>query len=203
MAISPSDQGYFTSKGTVRTDAFTQRRSASGAGTNDIDEAVKQTARSATAAGIAETAAVKVSTRMNVGGTGFDAGVSSMVQQAISAGQSRKAGTQAARGAADSSTETSAGASGTSSEAAPVRRPIGGRYQNQILQSERQEQGKAAAATPAEAEETPAARRPVGGSYQNRILQEERERQASASGKQAAGDSAPQPQTPQGVDTVA
>ena len=87
MAITPSDGGYFDKNGVIKTDAFVSpsRLTAKGAATQPDSEIKNQAAR-ATAAAVAEAAVIKISSRLDVGATGFDAGVRDTVREATAQG---------------------------------------------------------------------------------------------------------------------
>lgn len=156
MTINASDGGYFSSNGVIRQDAFTASRRSSAAKTQDTaDTPVAQKAASVTASAIADAAAVKIGSRMNVGATGFDSGVSAMVQQAISKGTAAKS----VRSAGPESTDASAA---KSTQDAPEETPApkrvrGGTYQNELMQAEKDRQAKEAAAEQTKAAEDKAA----------------------------------------------
>ena len=113
MAISATDQGFFTSDGKLRTDlagsSSTQKTSATQA---SGDTSLADQTAAATAAAITEAAVVSVTGSMNVGSTGFDSGVSDLVQQAVS------------------SALKNLGSDGSSSG---TRLQLGGTYQNGIM----------------------------------------------------------------------
>jgi hypothetical protein len=89
MAIQAGNQGFFTTSGVLEQEgragssSTSNRSAATGQSTGD---ATAQEAAAVAAAAITEAVVVKVSSRMNIGGTGFDSGVTALVQGAVQAG---------------------------------------------------------------------------------------------------------------------
>ena len=186
MAIKPAEEGFFTTSGALKQDSVAGRRAASStaAGNNSTDQAVIDKAASATAGGIAQAAVVKISGRMGVGNTGFDSGVSSMVEQAISLGKQAQS---------DRKNQAAASASSNTQSATKVD---GGSYQNQILYGSTGQPSASAPAAPA-APSTPSdpageqgtPRKAIGGRYQNELIDAENKRRAKEKEAAAASTS--------------
>jgi len=108
MAIEGTGQGFFSSAGALKNETTAKPTTTTNTSTSDIQQSVAND----TATQITEAAVVKISNQLNVGNTGYDSGVSELVQGAVTAGLQKQSVDQ-------SSTTTP--------------RKIGGTYQNEIM----------------------------------------------------------------------
>jgi len=162
MAISAPGEGFFTSDGVLRADlSGTSSAQQSKAKTTETPASVEDQAASATARQITDAAVISVSNQMNVGDTGFDSGVSELVQQAVASALKNR---------------------GESPGQASDLATIGGTYQNEIMALAKEPAERPVA--PEKNDDTPGGREnaasngngrknglsAVGGSYQDEII---------------------------------
>lgn len=120
MAISAPGEGFFTSDGVLRTDLTTTQQSKPK--TTETTASTADEVAAATAQEITDAAVVSITSSMNVGSTGFDSGVSGLVQQAVSSALKN----------------LSSASSAVSDLGSYTPAAIGGTYQNSILYPEGQ-----------------------------------------------------------------
>ncbi len=128
MAISAPGEGFFTSDGVLRTDQSSPRQSKPKTAETAASESDQ-----AAAVEISDAAVVSITSGMNVGQTGFDSGVSDLVQKAVSSALTNL-------GAASSAVKDTGIASPSF-----TRTPVFGTYQNSIMYPESPPQQKPAA----------------------------------------------------------
>lgn len=128
MAIQGVGQGFFSSNGELKSSNLSSSTNTSS--TTTTSEDVTSSAQIATAASVADAAVVKITSQLNVAGTGFDSGVSAIVGQAIASYLENQSSNQT-----EPSTTSISDNSGTASQSLS----IGGSYQNSIINPEAKE----------------------------------------------------------------
>ncbi|NMC62703.1 MAG: hypothetical protein GYA55_05980 [SAR324 cluster bacterium] len=139
MAITAADQGFFTSDGVLRQENLSSSSSQgstknadSTSSSSNISASMAEYTTDTTAVAITDAVVIKITQQMNVGSTGFDSGVSAMVQEAVMSALRNKSG-----GSSMVSPQLN---NGSTNIMTSNRLELGGAYQNEILASAQKSQ---------------------------------------------------------------